>query len=254
MTNRWQRRPAISTAAGSRATSRARSRADRARPAGRAGRRARPQGPAARRLWRRYSVSRRGWSPGAICGAVPRSSSSFCRSSVCSCPISPSASRRRARPSSWMLIVSSSVATRSSFTLRSVSTSTTPRSTSRPTFAEPVLSSSAFLVSSSLVVSVTCFCSSIAFCCRYRLMAMTIWFFHSGMVVSTDAWIFSTRFWSLLWMRRICGAVWMATMRVSLRSWRRRSKRVGRLLQVGEPLRRHDVVAWRPPRPPAPGA
>ena len=55
---------------------------------------------------------------------------------------------------------------------------------------------------------------------------MTIWFFHSGIVVSTDAWIFSTRFWSLLWMRRICGAVWMAIMRVSLRSWMRRSNLV----------------------------
>ncbi len=47
---------------------------------------------------------------------------------------------------------------------------------------------------------------------------MTIWFFHNGTVVRIELWIFSTRFWSLFWMRRICGAVWMAIMRVSLRS------------------------------------
>ena len=40
---------------------------------------------------------------------------------------------------------------------------------------------------------------------------MTIWFFHSGMVLRIELWIFSTRFWSLPWMRRIWGAVWMAT-------------------------------------------
>ena len=139
--------------------------------------------------------------------------------------ISPSAAALRARPSDWIWIVSSSVAMRSALTFCRVSTSTTPRSTSRCTFAEPTLRSSAFLARRSLVVSVTSFCRSTAFCWRYRLMAMTIWFFHSGIVVSTEAWIFSTRFWSLLWMRRICGAVCTAIMRVSLRSWMRRSKR-----------------------------
>ena len=55
---------------------------------------------------------------------------------------------------------------------------------------------------------------------------MTIWFFQSGTVVRMELWIFSTRSWSEPWMRRIWGAVCTAIMRVSLRSCRRRSKRV----------------------------
>ena len=54
---------------------------------------------------------------------------------------------------------------------------------------------------------------------------MTIWLFHSGMVFIIELWIFSTRSWSPFWMRRTWGAVWMLTMRVSLRSYSFLSKR-----------------------------
>ena len=47
----------------------------------------------------------------------------------------------------------------------------------------------------------------------------TIWFFHSGMVLRTEVWIFSTSAVSLFWIMRICGAVCSEIMRVSSRSW-----------------------------------
>lgn len=134
---------------------------------------------------------------------------------------------------------------RSASTFCSVSTSTTPRSTSRPTLAEPSRSSSAFLASSSLVVSATCFCSSAAFCCRYRLIAMTIWFFHSGMVVRMELWD--------LLDEVLVVALDEADLRGGLDGDHARELEVvqtalepgGGLLEVGEALGGHDIAAGR---------
>ena len=48
--------------------------------------------------------------------------------------------------------------------------------------------------------------------------ASTIWFFHSGIVFTMVVWIFSAIIVSLDWIRRICGPIWMDTLRVSSRS------------------------------------
>ena len=74
---------------------------------------------------------------------------------------------------------------------------------------------------------------------------MTIWFFHSGMVVRMELWIFSTRFWSLPWIE--------ADLRCRLDGDHARELEVvdaaleprRGLLQVGEPLCGHDVAAGR---------
>src|SRR5699024_8904633 len=49
--------------------------------------------------------------------------------------------------------------------------------------------------------------------------ASTIWLFQRGTVLTMVDCIFSTIWVSLFWTRRIWGAVWMAIILVSSRSW-----------------------------------
>ena len=56
-------------------------------------------------------------------------------------------------------------------------------------------------------------------------IAITIWLFHRGSVFMMTVWIFSVIIVSLFCTRRICGAIWIETMRVSSRSWIFRSNR-----------------------------
>ena len=76
-----------------------------------------------------------------------------------------------------------------------VSISTMPRSFSRAVSIEFIFSISEFFKSRSLVVDVTCFCASTAFICLFKVNAMAIWFFHNGIDVMMDDWIFSAKVW-----------------------------------------------------------
>ena len=97
--------------------------------------------------------------------------------------------------------------------------STMPRSDSFAVSTEAICSISAFFCSSAFVMSVTCRWASMARREFSMPSVSTIWFFHSGMVLSTEVWIFSTSAVSLFWIMRICGAVCSEIMRVSSRSW-----------------------------------
>ena len=96
--------------------------------------------------------------------------------------------------------------------------STMPRSDSLAAVTVATFSWSAFFLSSSLVMSETARWASAACVACSTPRAMTIWFFHRGMVLTMVDWIFSAITALLFCTRRICGAVWMATWRVSSRS------------------------------------
>ena len=93
-----------------------------------------------------------------------------------------------------------------------------PRSASLALSVVAIFSFSAFLSSSSLVRSLTARWASMALCVCARPRASTIWLFHRGMVLFSEVWIFSAISWLLDWIRRICGAIWMETLRVNSRS------------------------------------
>ena len=96
--------------------------------------------------------------------------------------------------------------------------STMPRSDSLAAVTVATLSWSAFFLSRSLVISDTARCASAAWVACSTPRAITIWFFQRGMVLTTVDWIFSAITALEFCTRRICGAVWMATWRVSSRS------------------------------------
>ncbi len=67
-------------------------------------------------------------------------------------------------------------------------------------------------------MSVTSFCALAASLEWFRPIAITIWLFQRGMVFTRVDWIFSDMAVSLLWMRRIWGAICMEMVLVSSRS------------------------------------
>ncbi len=103
--------------------------------------------------------------------------------------------------------------------------STMPRSLSLAVSMVATLSASAFLRSRELVISVTSRCALAASLEWLRPMAMTIWLFQRGMVLTRVDWIFSDMAVSLLWISRICGAICMEIVLVSSRSYIFFSKR-----------------------------
>ena len=133
-------------------------------------------------------------------------------------PSSCSALARLALPSARILFSSSSVSISCLFVCCSVSMSTMPRSDSFAISIVPCLSVAAFFFSSSFVASVTARSACIACWLWAMPSASTIWFFHSGIVFTMVVWIFSAIIVSLDWIRRICGPIWMDTLRVSSRS------------------------------------
>ncbi len=160
-------------------------------------------------------------------------------------PSSCSASRRFARPSSWIFITSSSVEISVWFVFVSVSISTMPRSDSRAVSTVAVFSISALRLSSSLVASVTSRWALAASFEWFSPTAITIWVFHRGIVFTSVDWIFSDMMVSLFCTSRICGAICRDTMRVSSRSWSFLSKRsqsaersLAAWVSSGSPLRR----------------
>ena len=74
---------------------------------------------------------------------------------------------------------------------------------------------------------------------------MTIWLFHSGMVLRIAVWILSTSILSLFWIRRICGVVWMATVFAQLQVVDLFFKAVYRVLEIPHYLGAHGVALGR---------
>ena len=135
------------------------------------------------------------------------------------------AAARFCAPSRWIFCTSVSVSIRAVLATRIVSRSTTPRSASFAVSMVPIFRRSALERSRSLVMSVTAFCalSASSACCMPS--AMTIWLFHSGIVLAMVDWMRSASTLSLFCISRICGPICTDTMRVSFRSWMRFSKR-----------------------------
>ena len=140
-------------------------------------------------------------------------------------PSSCSALARLTLPSARILFSSSSVSISCLLVCCRVSISTMPRSDSLAMSMVPCLSVAAFLRSSSLVASVTARSACMACWLWAMPRASTIWFFHSGIVLTMVVWIFSAIIVSFDWIRRICGPIWMETLRVSSKSYSFFSKR-----------------------------
>ena len=106
--------------------------------------------------------------------------------------------------------------------------STIPLSVSRAVSIVAIFSFCAFFFNSSLVISVTSLWAAAACAECSTPRASSIWLFHKGMVLTIVDCIFSAIRVSLLCTRRIWGAVWMAMVLVSSRSWIFFSNRIQR--------------------------